>query len=201
MHEPTAGHPPIHAPLHDVETDRLLLRRFLATDLNALATIFSKPEVWQFPYGRGFTRDETDHFLETQIAEWQTCRFGCWLAVEKLRQRVIGYIGVSVPRFLPEILPAVEVGWRLDPDVWGQGYATEGARAALDQSFTTLGLTEVCSLPQVDNPRSGKVCQRLGMRWQRDVLIPANARRGEVRAQFYNITCDAWRLSTSCAGP
>ncbi len=48
-----------------------------------------------------------------------------------------------MPTFLPEILPAVEVGWRLAPAAWGKGYTTEGATAALNQAFTTLGLDRV----------------------------------------------------------
>ncbi|MBK6705069.1 MAG: GNAT family N-acetyltransferase [Caulobacteraceae bacterium] len=96
--------------------------------------------------------------------KWEECGFGCWIAIEKSTQRVIGYVGISVPHFLPEILPAVEVGWRFDPDIWGRGYATEGAAAALDEAFNTLGLDAVCSAPQSINPPSSRVCDRLGMR-------------------------------------
>jgi RimJ/RimL family protein N-acetyltransferase len=86
----------------------------------------------------------------------------------------------------------VEVGWRLDPDAWGKGYASEGARAALDESFTTLALEEVCSVPQVGNPQSSRLCERLGMRLERIVSIPANARRGEVQGLLYKMTRAEW---------
>jgi len=122
----------------------------------------------------------------------ERCGFGCWLAQECETGRTIGYVGISVPTFFPAILPAVEVGWRFDPTVWGRGYAVEGARAALDQSFTTLGLDEVCSLPHAHNPRSLRVAEGLGMRMVREVLIPANARRGEVLATFFVITKAEW---------
>ena len=185
-------HPPIEAPLEDVETERLMLRRFVSADLDPLAQVFEKPEVWRFPYGHGFSREETADFLEAQIHEWDECGFGCWLALEKGSRRVIGYVGISVPKFLPEILPAVEVGWRFDPDFWGQGFATEGARAALRESFDTLGLDEVCSVPQAGNPRSGLVCERLGMTLERTVSIPANSRRGALEAQLYKMTRTEW---------
>jgi RimJ/RimL family protein N-acetyltransferase len=192
MSDPNAHHPPIEAPLPDVLTDRLDLRRFRLEDLDELAGVFANREVWQFPYGRSFSRQETADFLDAQIREWEDCGFGCWIAREKTRDRVIGYVGISVPTFLPEILPAIEVGWRFDPAVWGMGYASEGARAALDESFNTLGLGEICSVPQADNPASSRVCDRIGMRFEREVTIPANARRGELTALLYKMTRAEW---------
>jgi RimJ/RimL family protein N-acetyltransferase len=175
-----------------VETRRLRLRRFQPADLDALSTIFEKPEVWRFPYGRGFTRAETAIFLDAQLAEWDACRLGCWIATEKATDRVVGYVGLSIPHFLPELLPAVEVGWRFDPDVWGRGLATEGAAAALDEAFGTLKLARVCSAPQTINPPSGRVCERLGMTLERTVTLAPTARREAVDADLYWITAEAW---------
>lgn len=187
--------PRIAAPLGNVETDRLLLRRFEAADLDALAAAFAHPEVWQFPYGRPLTRDETSEFLDAQIKEWEELGFGLWAARLRSTGDLIGFVGLSVPTFLPEILPAVEVGWRLVPGAWGFGYASEGAAAALDQAFTTLGLDWVCSLPQSDNLPSIRVAERLGMKRVRSLIIPATARRGEVATTLFRITDAEWRES------
>ena len=173
-------------------TERLELRPFQAGDLDGLAAVFANAEVWQFPYGRAFTRKETEIFLNMQLAEWDDCGFGCWAAVHRVEQKIIGFVGLSVPTFLPEILPAVEVGWRFDPAYWGQGLATEGARAALREGFMTLGLEEITSVPQADNPPSGKVCERLGMTLDRIVSIPANDRRGELEALLFRLTRKDW---------
>jgi RimJ/RimL family protein N-acetyltransferase len=97
-----------------------------------------------------------------------------------------------VPTFLPEVLPAVEVGWRLDPEAWGHGYATEAATAALEQAFTTLGQAEVISLPQVDNPPSVRVAERLGLQLRRTITAPATAKRGPVQVAVMSITCGEW---------
>jgi len=185
--------PPIAAPLPDVKTERLDLRRFRPDDLDELAGVFAHPEVWQFPYGRAFTRGETEFFLNLQMAEWNELGFGCWVARTIEDSRIIGYVGLSVPTFLPEILPAVEVGWRFSPTVWGRGLATEGATAALDEAFTTLGLDRVCSVPQADNPPSAKVAERLGMTLIREVRIPASDRRGDLTGLLYEIERDQWR--------
>ena len=184
--------PPIAAELGDVDTERLQLRRFRSDDLVALAVVFAHAEVWQYPYGRAFNLDETAQFLSNQINHWDTCGFGCWLAIHRATQGAIGYVGLSVPMFLPEILPAIEVGWRFDPLFWGQGLASEGADAALREAFLTLQLQQVTSVPQADNPQSSRVCERLGMRLSRRVAIPANERRGELEGLLYVMSREDW---------
>ncbi|MEM7660606.1 MAG: GNAT family N-acetyltransferase [Pseudomonadota bacterium] len=185
-------YPEVASNLPDVETPRLLLRRFRKADAVGLGAVFAKPEVWMYPYGRGFSAKETERFLEVQIAEWNEGGFGCWIAIEKTSNMVIGYVGLSVPHFLPSILPAVEVGWRFDPDFWGNGFAAEGASAALDQAFGTLKLDRVCSAPQSINPPSSKVCKRLGMRFERVVTAEATKTRGPVEVDLYWITAAEW---------
>lgn len=185
-------HPPVAGPLGDVTTDRLELRRFRPEDLTGLAEVFAQPEVWRFPYGRGFDRAETAEFLEAQMKHWERHGFGLWVATERSARRIVGYVGLAVPTFLPEILPAIEVGWRFEPAVWGRGYASEGARAALGEAFTTLGLDAICSLPQADNPASSRVCQRLRMRLERTIALPATERRGAVEALLYETTRAEW---------
>ena len=188
-----ALHPPIAGPLPDVNSDRLDLRRFRPGDEAVLAPVFAKPEVWRFPYERGLTAEETAAFVATQAAHWEACGFGCWLARERRGGRAVGYAGLSVPTFLPEVLPAVEVGWRFDPEVWGRGYATEAATAALDHAFASLGLDQVCSLPQAANPASVRVAERLGLRAVRTLTLPATERRSAVEAVLFSVTAAEWR--------
>ena len=193
MHGPLASRSPkIRAPLGPIRTERLDLRRFDMDDVDALASVFAQEDVWRYPYGRAFSRLETEAFLEAQIAHWDAVGFGLWLTLERMTGRAVGYVGLSVPTFLPEILPAVEVGWRLDPSVWGRGYATEAASAALEEAFTTLGLNEVCSVPQADNPASVRVAERLGLRLDRLVDIDANERRGPVVGMLFVVKRHEW---------
>jgi RimJ/RimL family protein N-acetyltransferase len=171
--------------LGPVTTPRLDLRPFRESDVDGLSAVFAKPEVWRFPYGRELDRLETEAFVRAQLAGWATVGFGLWVARMRDSGAVIGCLGLSVPTFVPEILPAVEVGWRLDPAYWGRGLATEGARAALREGFEVLGLAEICSLPQSVNPPSWRVCERLGMRFVREITCPPTERRGAVDARMY----------------
>jgi len=89
--------------------------------------------------------------------------FGLW-AVEVVGVApFIGYVGLSIPRFEAHFTPAVEVGWRLASAYWGQGYATEGARAALEAGFTQFGLKEIVSFTVPATARSRRVMERIGM--------------------------------------
>ncbi len=171
------------------------MRKFEFSDLDGIAEVFSHPEVWQYPYGRAFSRDETAAFLDAQLSEWDHCGFGCWIAISKDSSEPIGYVGLSVPMFCPEVLPTIEVGWRFAPSHWGLGYATEGAQAALAEGFTTMGLDEICSLPQSVNPASYRVCERLGMDFERTIECPPTPRRGPVEARLYKMTRTSWLAS------
>ena len=81
-----------------------------------------------------------------------------------------------MPEFLPEVLPAVEIGWRLARDAWGQGLATEGARAALRFGLSELELARIVSIHQVENRESGRIMEKLGMRFERKTVDPTCGR-------------------------
>ncbi|MDQ6947811.1 MAG: GNAT family N-acetyltransferase [Actinomycetota bacterium] len=147
-----------------VETERLLLRPWSSTDVDALIALFAEPEVWRYPFGRGLTEAASEQFLERQLEHWDAYGFGMWAAALAPTGRLIGYIGLSTPSWLPQVLPAVEVGWRLHPDYWGRGLATEGGRASLRHGFETLELDRIISIFNPDNAASGRVMDKLGMR-------------------------------------
>ena len=178
--------------LTDVTTERLDLRPVDAGAVDLLEPVFAKVEVWRYPYGRAFTRAETEAFVISQIEHWETLGFGLWVVSERGSSESVGYVGLAVPTFFPEVLPAVEVGWRLDPSVWGRGYAAEAATAALAGAFEILRLGEVISLPQIDNPPSVRVAERVGMRRDRTMTAPATDKRGPVDVAVMTMTIDEW---------
>lgn len=174
-----------------VETERLRLRPWEADDLDALAAIFAEPDFWRYPFGRGLTREETERFLERQIDHWATHGFGMWAAESRGGAQLLGYIGLAIPTWLPEVLPAVEVGWRLRPDHWGRGLATEGGRASLRHGFEELGLDRIVSIFVPDNVASGRVMAKLGLTTVLTTTDPGSGAPVEVR----EITRYAWRAA------
>jgi RimJ/RimL family protein N-acetyltransferase len=189
--------PPIAAPLGDAVTDRLRLSRFTAGDADVLAPVFAVRAVWEYPFGRAMSATWTAGFVARAAEHWERFGFGLWV-VRRLRdEEAIGYLGLSMPSFLSELvpaerMPAVEVGWRLHPAHWGHGYATEGALMALKGAFETLKLREVCSAPQNTNLLSARVAERIAMRYERTAALSATADRGAVEVDLYWITQNEW---------
>jgi len=152
--------------------------------------------MWRYPLGQGFTSQQTANFLTRQVATQDLHEVAPLAAEDRFTQRLLGYVGLGVPHFLPEILPAVEIGWRLDPLVWGRGLATEGAAAILKHAFAELNVEEVVSIYHPENGASGKVMMHLGMQFDRDTVDPAR----EIALRVYRLSKKRWRNSSNgCA--
>jgi RimJ/RimL family protein N-acetyltransferase len=89
--------------------------------------------------------------------------FGLWAVEIPEVTPFAGYIGLSIPAFEAHFAPCVEIGWRLAADCWGQGYATEGARAVLGVGSDILGLEQIVSFTGPANLRSRRVMEKIGM--------------------------------------
>jgi RimJ/RimL family protein N-acetyltransferase len=163
-----------------IETERLLLRPWRrAEDLDAFAAINAEEAVmrWVAP-NRPLSRAESAGLLDRIVAHWDEHGFGLWAVVPREgAARCIGFAGLAIPSFLPAVLPAVEVGWRLAPEWWGRGVATEAARASVEYGFERLGLRCIVSIIDERNARSLAVAERLGMRRGADRLHPVTRRR------------------------
>jgi RimJ/RimL family protein N-acetyltransferase len=148
---------------HVLRTERLVLRNWRDADLEPFAQMNSDPRVMEYLPAL-LTREESDVLAGRIRAHLDERRFGLWAAEVPGVADFAGFVGLSVPAFAAHFTPCVEVGWRLAAEFWGRGYATEGARAAIDFGFDTLGLDEIVSFTVPANLRSRRVMERLGMR-------------------------------------
>jgi RimJ/RimL family protein N-acetyltransferase len=188
-----ADRPEVAAPLADVLTHRLSIRRLTPDDLDGLAAIFADIDMWRFEYGRGMTRVETEAFLQRQLGLWSDYDFGGCGVREIERSELVGVVGLAVPTVLQEHLPSVTVGWRFSPMVWGKGYATEAATAVLDQAFTTMGLDRVGCVTGAENLRSVALAQRLGMRFVTEAAVQRDDGNGMVAVAVFEVSRSDWR--------
>jgi RimJ/RimL family protein N-acetyltransferase len=146
----------------ELRTERLLLRGWRDADLEPFAALNADPEVMEHFPGL-LPRGESDALVGRFRARWHEGGPAPW-AIERLEDGAfIGFVGLVAPRFDAHFTPAVEVGWRLARWAWGEGYATEAARAALAFGFERLGLDEIVSFTVPANTRSRAVMERLGM--------------------------------------
>lgn len=145
-----------------IKTKRLILRPWREEDLEPFANLNADARVMEhFP--SILTREESDQMAMRIKAKIEEQGWGLWAVSVPGISEFIGFIGLNAATFEAPFTPAVEVGWRLAFDYWGQGYATEGAKACLIFGFETLNLKEIVSFTAVENMRSRAVMERIGM--------------------------------------
>lgn len=130
-------------------------------------------------------------------AAWDERGYGLFAAEEIATGELIGWVGLAVPAFLPEIMPTVEIGWRLRRSSWGRGYATEAAREVLAFAFDEAGLERVVSVCHVDNHASTRVMAKLGMTFDRTTHVPAHGQP----VQVMSLSLEEYRDEDDDEGP
>jgi RimJ/RimL family protein N-acetyltransferase len=162
----------------EIETPRTRLRYWDQTDRDAFAAMHADPQVMH-DCGGPISRRESDAKLDRYAATYRQYGFCRW-AIEGQEGGLLGYAGIMPSRPGHPLGPHSEIGWRLVRRAWGHGYATEAARAALDDAFTRVRLTEVIAYTALDNWRSQAVMGRLQL-WRdpsRDFTADYDAIRG-----------------------
>lgn len=145
-----------------LRTSRLLLRQWRPQDIDAFAALNADPAVMEhFP--APLSRAESAALLARLTAHIEAQGWGLWAVEVPGVADCIGYCGLKQVPFAAAFTPAVEIAWRLARPYWGQGYAWEAARAALDFGFQQLGLPEIVAYTIPRNVRSERLMQRLHM--------------------------------------
>lgn len=168
----------------ELTTERLRLRQFEESDLEAYARIVGDAETMRWiGDGRPQDREEAWQSLGYVLDHWKTRGYGLWAAEELESGALVGRIGL----LQPEGWPGLEVGWLVDRSRWGEGFASEGGAAALAQAFGALRAERVISLIRPDNAASIRVAEKLGERFERRFVF-----RGH-RVSLYAIARAAWQ--------
>jgi len=169
-----------------LETKRLTLRMFHTADFEAYVEMCGDAEVMRYiGDGQALSRPMAWRNLAMMIGHWSLRGYGLWAVEERRSGALVGRVGF----WNPEDWPGFELGWMLRRSCWGQGYATEAGRVALEFAFTRMNETQVISLIHSDNAASIRVAQRLGER-----LIGSTEVMGK-QASVYQITRAEWTAS------
>jgi RimJ/RimL family protein N-acetyltransferase len=143
-------------------TGRLLLRHWRDDDRAPFAAMNADLRVMEhFP--APLSRLESDALIDEFEARFDPRGFGLWALERRDDGTFIGFTGLAAVPWEAHFTPAIEVGWRLAPEAWGHGYATEAAREAVRFGFEDAELDEIVSFTVPANVRSRAVMERLGM--------------------------------------
>jgi RimJ/RimL family protein N-acetyltransferase len=182
-----------------LETERLLLRAFVESDIDNLVELNSDPEVLRFINGgKPMSRKEleTDFLARYLQYHRETPDRGFFAAIEKSSGEFIGWFHLrEKPTDAPDNM---ELGYRLRRSAWGRGYATEGSRALLAKGFTDCGANRVWAETMTVNLRSQHVMEKCGLRFVRTFLIdwPEEIEGSDQGDVEYAITRTEWQALT-----
>lgn len=153
-------------------TEDLILRQWSEADIDPLARLNSDPRVMEY-FLTPLSYEQSVEFYNRIQQEFTTHGFSLY-AVE-LRQSgdFIGFVGLHNITFDVDFAPAVEIGWRLLPEFWGRGYATQAAIACLKYAADELSLKEIYSFTSILNKRSERVMQKIGMTFVKEFDHPS----------------------------
>jgi ribosomal-protein-alanine N-acetyltransferase len=156
--------------LDRIVTERLVGERPSAKDADELSVLMLHPDVlrttWYDPDPP--TRSHIVVKLAGDIDHWDRYGFGPWLLRDRSNGRLVGRGGLK--HTTASGVDEVEIGWSIHPDRWGEGLATELARASVRTAFDVLGLDGVIAYTANDNVASWRVMEKAGMEFDREIV-------------------------------
>ena len=177
-----------------LETERLILREWRESDVEALASMYADAETMRFISDSGTaTRDEAAQHVNDLMYHWESHGYGQWAVEERSSGDFVGRIGLTQREDFDR---DVEVGWVVDRSRWGRGYATEGGSMSIRYAFETLGLERLVSVVAPDNAASRRVEEKLGLRV---TIERESVYRPGFRVIWYGLTRAEWLDSVTRA--
>jgi len=141
------------------ESPRLGFREFVPADAGDLYRLNSDAEVIRYTGDPPFSSEQEAHDFVLGYDRYRNDGFGRWAAINKSDQAFIGWSGLN------RIGSDIDLGYRFFRSVWGQGFATEAARACLDFGFDQLGMSRIIARALPENVASWKVLEKVGMQF------------------------------------
>ncbi len=145
-----------------IETERLILAEWRDDHREAIAAINADPVVMRY-FVAPMTRAESDAQVDRQLAAQAEYGFCFWAVERKADGVLLGLAGLKTGAPDTPIADDLEIGWRLGQHGWGQGFASEAARAALRHGFADPAVPRIAAITTASNEKSWRVMERLGM--------------------------------------
>lgn len=175
-----------------LESERLILRRWKKSDIKPFAILNSDPKVMEF-FPRILSEPETGNLVVFIEECFEKHDLGLWAVDRKDTKEFIGFVGLWIPTFKADFTPCVEIGWRLLYEHWGKGFAPEAAMVSLEDGFSRLNLDEIVSFTTKANKKSIRVMEKIGLSFKDEFEHPSLPEDHVLRPHvIYSITRDRW---------
>lgn len=150
-----------------IETDRLILREMVQGDIEEMYRLDTNKQVHKF-LGEGWMNkniEDAKKNVESIITQYKERGIGRWAAIEKESGKFIGWSGLKLNTeyALNNIVNFYDIGYRLHPEFWGKGYATESSLAALEFGFNVLNLERINGITHIENEASHRILLKIGL--------------------------------------
>ena len=152
----------------ELQTPRLILRPFRKDDLDALAALMANTDFMRFSLGP-YSREQAQTVLQKFLSWGEAGLPSPFAVIFRGNNALIGYCGFLHQHV--DGMDEIEIGYRLHPDYWNRGLATEAARAVRDHAFQDLKLARVISLIHPDNIASRRVAEKIGMKFEKETVF------------------------------
>lgn len=144
------------------ETERLIIREMVQSDLGALCKILCDEEVMRAAYESAFSVEEAQNWMNRHFKRYEEYGFGLWAVVLKETNEMIGQCGLTMQSWREKEI--LEIGYLFQKAYWHKGYATEAAIACKEYAFSALNASSVYSIIKDTHIASQNVAVRNGMK-------------------------------------
>jgi ribosomal-protein-alanine N-acetyltransferase len=148
-----------------LETERLILREMLPSDAPSLFEMDCNPNVHQYLWNKPVVSiDEVDHYIELIRNQYLKNNIGRFVVILKETNELIGWAGLKYnTEMVNNKVNFYDIGYRLNENFWGKGYASEATFAWLDYGFKTMKIETMMAAAHTDNIASNRILQKIGM--------------------------------------
>ena len=186
----------VHIGTRQIETERLILRRFTLEDVDdAFCGWFSDPDVAMYMRWDAHSDiSQTREFISRFVADYEKPDFYRWAIALKQDNRAIGSVGIHIESDYDSI---ADVSYTLSKAFWNQGIISEALIAVLQYAFVDVGVNRVEAFHAIDNPASGKVMLKAGMKYEGHARQKYRSHKGYEDCDLYAAVADDWRIAST----
>ncbi|OJD53487.1 acetyltransferase [Bacillus sp. 4048] len=149
-----------------IHTKRLFMRKPIIEDVDQFYSILKEEVVGKWlAKSRGMSKEETNDYIRKLILHWEQHNFGVWLLFNSETGKLLGHCGLRKVDETGEI----EIMYLLDPEYWGNRYASEAAEASIQYAKETMNVKRIIARVKVVNENSKKLLRKLGFTYTHDV--------------------------------